>query len=151
METKTINGPEELHQTLADLFGDVIYSYTRAQAIADGVLVDMTQGELGALLREVGFNRHTVMTATAFGKVIQSPGADLPAGQDIQGRWWDVLNGMKAAILAAIRKNPAECDNVPFQVRAWNGRTHETVRMYVNCGPGDNGEPVLTIMLEGED
>ena len=42
-------------------------------------------------------------------------------------------------------------DNVPFKVLVWNGTKHEAKSLYVNCGPGDNAEPVLTIMLEGED
>ena len=49
------------------------------------------------------------------------------------------------------RKTPSRrVDSVPFQVRVWNGKNHETVSLYVHCGPGDKAEPVLTIMLEGE-
>jgi hypothetical protein len=33
---------------------ELIHSYTRRQAIADGVLVDMEQDELGQLRREAG-------------------------------------------------------------------------------------------------
>ena len=32
---------------LENIFGDVISRYTRQQAIEDGVLIDMMQGELG--------------------------------------------------------------------------------------------------------
>jgi len=28
---------------------------------------------------------------------------------------------------------------------------HETVKLWSLIGPGDDGEPVLTLMLEGED
>ena len=28
---------------------------------------------------------------------------------------------------------------------------HKTVKLWSLCGPGDNAEPVITIMLEGED
>jgi len=38
-----------------DVFGEVISSYSRAQAIDDGVLVDLMQGELASLVREAGF------------------------------------------------------------------------------------------------
>ena len=37
------------------IFGDVIYSYTRAQAIEDGVLVDA-----GPMAKEVGFKLYII-------------------------------------------------------------------------------------------
>ena len=130
---------------------DVVHTYTRKQAIADGVLVDMTQDKFGELLRAAGFNRHTAMTATGFAKVIGGE-EQMPEGQDALGRWWDVLMVMRAAIKERIHRDPAKrVDHVPFQVKVWNGQNYETVSLYVNCGPGDNAEPVLTIMLEGED
>ena len=130
---------------------DAVFTYTRKQAIADGVLVDMTQDKFGEALREAGFHRHTAMTATAFAEVI-GDAEHLPPGQDQIGRWWDVLTVMRFAIGAAIRKSPSvRVDNVLFKVLVWNGTKHESKSLYVNCGPGDNGEPVLTIMLEGED
>ena len=130
---------------------EVVHTYTRKQAIADGVLVDMTIGKFGELLRAAGFNRHMTMTATGFAKVIGDKD-QMPEGQDALGRWWDVLMLMRASITAAIHRDPAKrVDRVPFQVRVWNGKNHETVSLYVHCGPGDKAEPVLTIMLEGED
>jgi hypothetical protein len=139
-----------LHEWPIEPF-EVIHVYTRKQAIADGVLVDMTQDKFGEALREAGFHRHTAMTATAFAEVIGDADS-LPSGQDQVGRWWDVLTMMRFAIAAAIHKSPSvRVDNVPFKVRVWNGTKHEAKSLYVNCGPGDNAEPVLTIMLEGED
>ena len=130
---------------------DAVSTFTRKMAIEAGVLVDMTPGKFGEALHEAGFHRHTALTATAFAEVIGD--ADrLPPGQDQIGRWWDVLSVMKVAITMAIRKNPAErVDNVPFSVVVSGHGRRETVNLYVNCGPGDNAEPVLTIMLEGED
>ena len=123
---------------------DVISVYTRRQAIADGVLVDMTTGEPGELLREAGFRLHTAMTAGAFAAAIG--GHDLPAGQDVSGRWWDVLMVLRAAI----RRSPGT-DRVNFTVSVWDGTRHNDVRLWCHCGPGDAGEPALTIMLQGED
>ena len=123
---------------------DVISTYTRAQAIEDGVLVDMTQGDLGETLREAGFRLHTAMTATAFHQVIGV--GDLPAGQDVRGRWWDLLMVLRHAV--AGNRNT---DRVHFRVSVWNGRKSEDVNLWAQIGPGDDGRPVLTIMLEGED
>src|SRR5260370_33326576 len=49
-----------------DVFGEVISSYSRAQAIEDGVLVDLMQGELASLVREAGFKFPIAMTTAAF-------------------------------------------------------------------------------------
>lgn len=126
---------------------DLIFAYTRAQAIADGVLVDMTQGHLGALLKEAGFQLHTAMTATAFVQAVGPIGGGaLPPGQDVLGRWWDVLMVLRHAVA----QNPGT-DRVHFQVAVWNGRRSEAVNLWAHIGPGDDGRPVVTIMLEGED
>jgi hypothetical protein len=123
---------------------EMIATYTRAQAIEDGVLVDMTQGDLGETLREAGFQLHTAMTATAFRQVIGV--GDLPAGQDVRGRWWDVLMVLRYAIA-----RDGQTDRVHFQVSVWNGRKGVNVNLWALIGPGDDAQPVLTIMLEGED
>ncbi|SPE52864.1 hypothetical protein SBV1_160020 [Verrucomicrobia bacterium] len=33
----------------------------------------------------------------------------------------------------------------------WDGNRHNEIKLWSLCGPGDDGEPVITIMLEGED
>ena len=126
---------------------DIISTYTRAQAIEGGVLVDMTQGEFGKLLREAGFPLHTAMTAGAFAAAIGHE--PLPAGQDVKGRWWDVLMVLWATARAALRRNE-HTDRVHFTVGVWDGTRRNDVRLWALCGPGDTGEPVLTIMLQGE-
>ena len=124
---------------------NVIFSYTRKQAIEDGVLVDLTQGELGELLKEAGFKIHTAMTATAFAEAVAKEGEELPAGQDVKGRLWDVLFVLRMAI----RK--VSGDRVHFEVSVFDGDNHNKVKLWAMVGPGDEAEPVLTIMLEGED
>ena len=46
---------------LRELFGEVIYAYTRAEAIADGVLIDVTE-----TAKEVGFRLPVALTAAAW-------------------------------------------------------------------------------------
>ena len=43
----------------------------------------------------------------------------------------------------AIREQPASCDRLDFQCGS--------LKLWAHVGPGDDGEPVLTVMLEGED
>jgi len=126
---------------------EVIDRYTRKQAIEDGVLVDLMQPETAPLVREAGFVLPIAMTVGAFAQAVAPIDGELPPGQDLRGRLWDVLMVLKAAIKAM----PEGDDRVWFQVRVWNGTRAEEVRLWSLCGPGDDAEPVLTLMLEGED
>lgn len=141
--------------SLADWFGPVIHSYSRAQAIEDGVLVDITQADA---FKESGFKYHTVLTRAAYAATVEAGGRYVPQadgevltlkhGQSITGRLWDVLWMLRCAIRAA-----GSTDRVHFQVlvdKHGNGR-HTTVRLWSLIGPGDTAAPVMTIMLEGED
>jgi len=130
--------------SMTEMFGEPISIYTRAQAIEDGVLVDLMQEETVSLVKEAGFNWPVAMTATAFHKAVSPIGGELPPGQDLNGRLWDVLNLLKFSI----RKGGTD---VQFPVRVWTGKRQVVVRLRAVAGPGDNGEPVITIMLHDED
>jgi hypothetical protein len=131
---------------LGDIYGEPIAVYTRRQAIEDGVLVDLMQPETVGLVREAGFKFPVAMTAGAFAATVAEIGESLPAGQDIQGRLWDVLWMLACAIKTAV-----STDRVKFRVSVWNGRRRDEVKLWSLCGPGDDAAPVVTIMLEGED
>lgn len=136
-----------------DPFGPVIYSYTRAQAIADGVLVDISK-LWPKLVEEAGIKMPLAMTCTAFQTVvgpISSKGlkeSPLPEGQSYEGRLWDVL-----FVFRTVAHAKPDSDRVHFRVSVLNLDTHkhETVHLWGHCGQGDNGEAVLTLMLEDED
>jgi hypothetical protein len=118
------------------IFGPVIFSYSRAQALEDGVLADVSE-----LAREAGFKYPTAITVAVHGELMNfREGTE----QSYTGRLWDVLMVM--------RFTRADGDRVHFKVnmRQPDGRTR-TVDLWALCGPGDTPEPVLTIMLEGED
>jgi hypothetical protein len=121
----------------------VISAYTRQQAIADGVLVEVTEPA-----KEAGFRFHTVVTRHVWDRCIQVPDGVDGHGQDEQGRLWDVL---WMASLAA-RRSPGE-SLVTFKLsvvagqRADGSPYWEEHQLWLHIGPGDTGEPVLTIML----
>lgn len=124
-------------------FGPVIYAYTRAHALADGVLVDAT-----SLASEAGFVFPVALTETLYHSYIV-PALDLVAeGQSIQGRLWDLLYVLKFAIAKA-----RDTDTILFTVLFLmsSGSTQVPIDLKAVCGPGDDGEPVLTIMLPDED
>ena len=140
-------------------FGPVIFAYTRAQAIADGVLVDLSQTRE---VKEAGFRYPLAMTCAAYEACISAGGEwvaeeegpgeilQLPCGQSSEGRLWDVLTMMRHAIRSAHLINS---ERVSFSVLVdVNGDgKHRTVRLWSLVGPGDTRAPVITIMLEGED
>jgi len=118
----------------------LIYSYTRAQAIADGVLVDVSE-----LAREAGYRFPVAITQTLWCECIQVHDDDV--GQNETGRLWDVLNVLRQRIQTA-----SSVQVVFFDVLiARGGRGPQVVRLKAHCGPGDDLEPVLTLMMPGED
>ena len=127
-------------------FGPMIVSYTRADAIADGVLVDLLASpETASVVREAGFKLPIAMTSAAYEALIGT--GELPSGQSVSGRLWDVLMVLRSMI----RRLPDGADRVDFSVSVWDGTSLGDVACWCHCGPGDEGEPVLTLMLAGED
>ncbi len=144
-----------------EIFGKVIFSYTRKQAIEDGILVDLTDPSFTFrpglnILKEAGIIFPVAITYTAFVRAVQELGEPLPPCQDLSGRLWDVLTMLKFAI-----RNGKDESTLFFSVRVqnWvrvNGKRTtraklETVQLKAVCGPGDTPEPCITIMLPDED
>jgi hypothetical protein len=121
---------------------DLIYRYTRAQAIEDGVLIDVS-----AVAREAGITYPVALTSAAWGRCVTvPPGVEC---QDEAGRLWDVLWLLRLAV--------GRSDGGPevrFGVHVRDDNTERTpplVRLKAVCGPGDQGEPVITVMQPDEN
>jgi hypothetical protein len=121
---------------------DMVFSYTRTQAIADGVLVDVSE-----TAKEAGFRIPVVVTRALWDQYIVPVPLMVEDGQSITGRLWDVLN----VLLVAIRASPSETAALTFSVLFRMPKDTETVRLKAVCGPDDNAEPVITIMFPDED
>ena len=122
---------------------EVIFAYTRQQALADGVLVDAS-----ALAKEAGFRWPVALTERLYHSYVV-PELDLVAeGQSITGRLWDVLNVLRFAIAKA-RDTDCICFSVLFLMSA--NAAPVPIDLKAVCGPGDDGEPVLSIMMLEED
>ena len=121
---------------------DLIYSYTREEAIADGVLVDVTEAA-----REAGFRYPVALTSTAFDACVRVPPG--VSGQDEVGRLWDILSMLRHAI----RRDGGAGSSLRFRLAVQNteGAPPKPVTLKSLCGPGDDGAPVITIMLPHED
>ena len=121
---------------------DLIHRYSRAQAIEDGVLIDVT-----ATAKEAGFRYPVALTAAAWARCVAVPPG--VACQDEAGRLWDVLTVLRCAIRGS--DGGAE---VRFGVHVRNDNRDSTpplVTLRAVCGPGDQGEPVITVLLPDED
>ncbi len=121
---------------------DVISRYTRAEALADGVLVDVS-----GTAREAGIRYPVAFTRAAWDRCIAVPtGVVL---QDEAGRLWDVCWMLRLAIG---RSDGGPLVRFGVHVRNDNReRTPPLVRLKGLCGPGDDGKPVITILLPEED
>jgi len=119
-----------------------IYRYTRQQAIADGMLTDVS-----GLAREAGFRFPVAVTNTVWAEIIVPDDDGKIAGQSEKGRLWDVLMCLRYAI----SKSNGNVDRLIFSVLVLRNGNVEKVKLRAICHPGDNGEPVLTIMYPNED
>ena len=118
---------------------NIVFAYSRAQAIADGVLIDA-----GELAKEAGFRYSVALTAAAWQLCVAVPEAC--PWQDERGRLWDVLN-----VLRVSSRNKSS-SGIEFSLLVQNDDTGpKLVTLQALCGPGDDLEPVITVMLPGED
>lgn len=131
---------------------ETISTYTRADAIRDGVLIDVT-----ADATEAGIRWPMALTAAAHADLVAWPTDNHL--QDESGRLWDVVHltrafGLKQAIdLIQRTGQPGQRVDVPIYrvpVGSRSGKPRKTL-MSVHVGPGDTGEPVITVMLPSED
>lgn len=118
---------------------DLISVYTRADAIADGALVDVS-----ATACETGFRWPVAVTAGVWGLIANIPTAY--SHEDVDVRLWDVLY---LAAWAA-RRAPGDTDRVQYRLTLHTDDATEAELVMQIC-PGDDYEPVITIMLPTED
>ena len=155
---------DDRHDRTEELFGPVIHSYTRAQAIADGVLVDVTNATDASGRKLSPFKFPVALTRAAYAATIEVGGKYinpqpatrnpqpfheelvLPASQDLPGRLWDVF----WMLVYAIRSAPSSSSSIHFSLLV-NGPPRRRVHLKSLCAPGDHAEPVITILLPNED
>ena len=120
---------------------DLIFAYTRSQALADGVLVDVS-----GMAAEAGIRFPVAVTAALWGEYIQVTNDDALHCQSVEGRLWDTLT-----LFRTVARNTGG-DQLFFRVSyVMAGRKMVTPVLKAVCGPGDSGEPVITIMKQDED
>lgn len=134
---------------------EVISTYTRAQAIADGTLVDVSE-----LASEAGYNIPVAMTRESWSDLVEWTDADERrksdyTGNDPVGRLWDVLSVMRGAARAALR-DAADSGSARYGTKVYRikregrGTMPRLTPFHVHVGGDDSGAPCITIMLPHE-
>lgn len=131
---------------MSEVFGDMISLYSRSDALRDGVLIEADP----QLCREAGIRFPVAITDHLWGYIDPGYLGEMP-GQSIQGRLWDLL----WMFTLAVKRSTSPSDRLTFRVLFLmkRGRTPrlEEITIVSICGPGDDAEPVLTLMLPEDD
>lgn len=127
---------------------DIISSYTRASALEDGQLIDVSE-----VAREAGFSLPVAVTRAVWADCVawgEAEKARKGTLQDEDGRLWDVV--FMAFLAAAGNRSASRIEYEVYRVpREGKAVMPRTVRLVLAIGPGDDGQPVITIMQLGED
>lgn len=132
---------------------NVIHVYTRADAIADGTLIDISKytadNETTPLVKQAGFKFPIAMTSEAYSHV-ELP-VDYIGYQSLTGRLWDVLFLLNFNIRSLSNRSEIFFDVLFMNNENKEDPHHDSVKFKALIGPGDDLEPVITIMLENQD
>jgi hypothetical protein len=130
--------------SVSEVLGEVANEYSRSDALDDGFLVDLSE-----LAKEKGIKHPVAMTRDSYTNCVEWNQEDCErkgVRQDVIGRACDVLTMLKDTIEVMKRSG----DTVSFKVmrvpREGQGLEPEIVRLSAKVGPGDNQEPVITVM-----
>ena len=128
---------------LAEMFGEPIHVYSRAQAFEDGVLIDVSK-----IAKEAGFMIPVALTYAVWADCVVWVEEEEKAIQDEVGRLWDVVF---MSALAAQRANQEGSAQVLLMRVPRGGVRPQVVKLNMVVGAGDTQDPVITIMQQGED
>lgn len=145
-QLNTDSQPQVPEESLPDsgLFDTVIYSYSRKQALADGVQIEASQ-----MADEAGFKHRVFLTESVYREYVRVP--EGVTGQDEEGRLWDILT----VLYQAIRNAQPGIHRLTFRLYVRNSDENpaELVILAAECGAMDFDDPVpaITVMLPDED
>jgi hypothetical protein len=122
-------------------FGAIVYTYTRAHAVADGFQIELTK-----TAHEAGIRFPVFLTRAVYGAYVTLP-PDV-AGQDEAGRLWDLIWMLRFAIL----KSPPGKTRLPFALYVRNNnRRPRLVKLIATCGALDFDDPKPAVTMTMPD
>lgn len=124
------------------MFGEVIFRYSRANAIEDGVLVDLSAN----YPEECRLYRYPVSCTAAVWSLVEQAVANRKQCNSFAGVVSDILYMSTRGVI----DRPDE-QTVIFKVIISGTGRNRIHTMKAICHPGDNLEPIITIMLPTED
>ncbi len=131
------------NETAADIFGPVLHSYSRSQAVADGFQVEVSK-----VAEEAGIRFPVFLTRAVYDSFVSVPPG--VTGQDEAGRLWDIVWMLRFAIRKA---QPGQA-RLPFALYVRNdSKAPRLIKLLAMCGALDidDPQPAITIMLPDED
>jgi hypothetical protein len=128
---------------------DIVFSYSRAQALADGVLVAVPE----PLQKEAGFRIPVAMTSRVYEDCVAWTTEDSErkrVSQDQEARLWDLLAMARFAAQCEPSRSIVAFDllRVPKQ---GSGILPRRVQLVMTIHQGDDGQPCMTVMFPDED
>jgi hypothetical protein len=120
-------------------FGEIIYTYTRAHAVADGYQVDVSK-----TAQEAGNRFPVFLTHAVYDDYVTVP--PNVTAQDEAGRLWDVLTLLRHAI----RQSTPGQTRLPFALYVRNdNRRPRLVKLIATCGAldFDNPQSAITVAM----
>ena len=125
-----------------NFFGPPVATYTRAQALEDGTLVDLSEWASARTGFYGGFTVPVAVTHAVWAAIEAIPG-HLEGIADVRGRAHDVLWMANLAARGAAKRGEWARDFLVILPRRGEHRQRVTLR--VEIGTGDQAEPVVTI------
>jgi len=150
-----MNGCNETEREEGGVTTDIVHAYTRAQAIAEGALVDVTE-----TAHDFGFRCPVAMSKAAYERCVRVP--EGVSCEDEVGRLCDVMWMLRCSI-QRLQQTGGE---VPIPGVKWTACFRvlqfdlfvkndeggpKRITLKAISGPGDNEERVISICLPDED
>ena len=121
---------------------EVLSVYTRAQAIEDGQLIDVSKEAA-----EAGITIPVAVTQAVWAQYISPDNRSRKYGQSESGRLWDTV----WMLACAMRRNKDK-STIHYQLYfIMKEKLRRLVTLKAVLHGGDHGESVITVMLQGED
>lgn len=118
----------------------IISRYTRADALTDGVLIDVTP-----IARAAGFTIPVAVTRALMSDIESIP-SSLIGLADRDGRVWDCLHMTRAEIRRMVSDTDRLEVSLVMPVALPDGPLRMWYTFQAVIGPGDDGAPVITLM-----